>query len=215
VPVRGNGWRTYRNLLKFPRYVLVVAGYAAQTFALGGFALWAPTFLHRVHHMEFEAAGQFFGGTLVVTGLVATLTGGLAATAWQRRARAGYAWVLGLTALVAVPVAFAAFLLPDAAQARVALAAAMFLLFLPIGPINTLILETVPVGSRASAMAASIFSIHFFGDLWSPQLVGELSDRWGSLEPAVLILPVALAAAAGFWLILALKFQQLEPRGAA
>jgi MFS family permease len=215
VPVRGNGWRTYRNLLKFPRYVLVVAGYAAQTFALGGFALWAPTFLHRVHHMEFEAAGQFFGGTLVVTGLVATLTGGLAATAWQRRARAGYAWVLGLTALVAVPVAFAAFLLPDAAQARVALAAAMFLLFLPIGPINTLILETVPVGSRASAMAASIFSIHFFGDLWSPQLVGELSDRCGSLEPAVLILPVALAAAAGFWLILALKFQQLEPRGAA
>jgi MFS family permease len=208
--IAATGGKAYRSLLKFPRYLLVVAGYAAQTFALGGFALWAPTFLYRVHHMPFAVAGQFFGGTLVVMGLLATLTGGLAATAGQRRNRAGYAWMLGLTALAAVPVAFAAFLLPDATQARIALAAAMFLLFLPIGPINTLILETVPVACRASAMAASIFAIHFFGDLWSPQIVGILSDHWGGLQHAVLLLPGALAVAAGFWLTLAVGFRRFE-----
>lgn len=199
------GWRTFLELFRFQRYVLVVAGYAAQTFAMGGFALWAPTFLHRVHHMDYKAAGQFFGASLVVSGLVATLVGGLAGTAWRRRSPAGYAWVLALSAAVAVPVAFAAFLLPDPTWARVALVAAMFLLFLPTGPVNTLILETVPVASRASAMALSIFSIHLFGDLWSPQIVGRLSDYFGSLSLAVLLLPFALIVSAAIWLVLAMK----------
>lgn len=206
--VSAGGWRAYFELLKFPRYVLVVAGYVAQTFAIGGFALWAPTFLYRVHHMGLEAAGRFFGLSLVLTGLAATLLGGLAATAWQRRSPAGYAWVLGLSAVLAVPAGFAAFLLPDAATARMALVVAMFLLFIPTGPINTLILETVPVADRARAMAASIFAIHFFGDLWSPRIVGAISDRVGSLRPAVMILPVALFGSAFFWLWLAIKMRR-------
>lgn len=201
VPV---GWRSYITLLRLRDYRLVVAGYAAQTFALGGFALWAPTFLYRVHHMEYAAAGQFFGASLVVTGLLATLIGGLAGSAWRKRSPAGYAWVLAISAVAAVPTAFAAFLLQDVVLARVALVASMFFLFLPIGPVNTLILETVPVAQRATAMAGSIFAIHFFGDLWSPKIVGLLSDHFGSLQQAVLLLPVALIGAAFFWLWLAL-----------
>jgi MFS family permease len=215
-----HGWRAYFALLKFPRYLLVIAGYVAQTFAMGGFALWAPTFLYRVHHMEYEAAGHFFGAALVVTGLTATLAGGFAATAWQRRTGRGYAWVLALSALAAAPMAFAAFTLPDLTQAKAALAAAMFLLFLTTGPVNTLILETVPVGMRASAMAGSIFAIHMFGDLWSPRLVGLLSDRWGDLQRACLwVLPVALIVCAFFWCCLVVWTRRaaaggVEPRRA-
>jgi len=51
----------------------------------------------------------------------------------------------------------------------------------------------------------SIFCIHLFGDLWSSEIVGRLSDHWGSLQKAVLILPVALCVAAVLWLALALK----------
>ncbi|HWA86443.1 MAG TPA: MFS transporter [Opitutus sp.] len=199
------GWRGYWALLKIPDYRLVVAGYVAQTFAMGGFALWAPTFLYRVHGMSLEAAGRFFGLALVASGLVATISGGLLATAWQRRSPAGYAWVLGLSAALAVPAGFAAFLLPDAGAARVALIVAMFFIFVPTGPINTLILETVPVAERARAMAASIFAIHAFGDLWSPRIVGYISDRLGDLKPAVQILPFALIVSAGLWLWLAVR----------
>jgi MFS family permease len=205
------GWSGYLALIKIPAYVLVVLGYIAQTFALGGFSYWAPTFLQRVHGMPLEAADHFFGLSLVVTGLTATLLGGFVATAWQRRHPAGYAWMLGLSAALAVPVGFAAFLLSDPAQAKVALVAAMFLLFLSTGPTNTLILETVPVAQRASAMAASIFAIHFFGDLWSPKIIGMLSDRWGSLRQAVLLLPAALVISAGFWIWLAVR----TPKAAA
>jgi MFS family permease len=88
------------------------------------------------------------------------------------------------------------------------LAGAMFFLFLGTGPVNTLILETVPANLRASAMAVSIFLIHLFGDMPSPLLVGWLSDEWGSLRSAVLILPVALMGAASLWLVLAVKMRR-------
>ena len=96
----------------------------------------------------------------------------------------------------------------------------MLLLFLPTGPINTLIVESVPVTLRASAMAASIFAIHLCGDLWSPVAVGALSRWWdqpahpaAGLQHAVLILPVLLAVGAAFWGWLAVC-KAREPRGA-
>ena len=65
-PNRGlaQAFHAYAGLFGIRSYVLVVAGYVAQTFALGGFAFWAPTFLYRVHGMSVQSAGLFFGGTL-------------------------------------------------------------------------------------------------------------------------------------------------------
>ena len=194
------------NLVHIPEYVLVVLGYTAYTFALGAFGHWGPTFLHRAHGVAVDKAGEFFGAVLVVAGLVGTLIGGFAATAWQKRNRAGYAWTLGLSALAAVPLALGAFLVGSTIWSMVFLAGAMFFLFLSTGPVNTLILETAPVNLRASAMAVSIFTIHLFGDMWSPEIVGRLADAFGgNLQKAVLILPVALLVASALWLVLAVK----------
>jgi sugar phosphate permease len=179
---------------------------------MGGFALWAPTFLHRVHHMKNEDAGDFFGKALVISGLVATLAGGFAATAWQKRTGRGYAGMLALSSLLTAPMAYVAFSASDPLTSKVALAASMFLIFLSTGPVNTLILETVPVAMRATAMAGSIFAIHMFGDLWSPRLVGLLSDRWNDLQRAtVTVLPVALVVSAVFWLWLVFATKRTAP----
>ena len=200
------------NLIRIPEYVLVVLGYTAYTFALGAFGHWGPTFLHRAHGVAVENAAEFFGAVLVVAGLVGTLIGGFAATAWQKRNPAGYAWTLGLSVLVAVPLAYGAFLAASTFWSMTFLAAAMFFLFLSTGPVNTLILETAPLNLRASAMAVSIFTIHLFGDMWSPEIVGRLADSLGgNLSKAVLILPVALIVAAVLWLALALKTKRGGP----
>jgi MFS family permease len=207
------GWRAYGQLFKLPAYLLVVAGYAAQTFAVGGFASWAPVFLHRVHHMDNAAANQFFGAALAATGLTATIAGGLLATRWQQRTGFGYVWMLALSALASVPVAFIAFMTPDPVLSKVSLAAAMFFIFLSTGPVNTLILETVPVTMRASAMAGSIFAIHMLGDVWSPRIVGHFSDLWDNLQRAVLlVLPIALLGCAFFWVWLALYARRARMR---
>jgi MFS family permease len=193
------------SLLRIPEYLLVVLGYTAYTFALGAFGVWGPTFLHRAHGVAVESAGQFFGAVLVVAGLVGTLVGGFAATSWQKRNPAGYAWTLGLSVLAAIPLAFGAFLVTSTFWSMTCLAGAMFFLFLSTGPVNTLILESAPVNLRASAMALSIFAIHLFGDMWSPEIVGRLADSLGSLQKAVLILPFALIVSSALWLGLAVK----------
>ena len=194
------------NLFRIADFNLVLVGYTAYTFALAAFGFWAAKFLNQVHGVKYENADHFFGLTLVVTGLFATMAGGFAATAWQRRYRAGYSTLLAGSVLLAIPAATLAFLTKSTLQSEVSLAAAMFLLFLPTGPINTLIVESVPAVLRASAMALSIFVIHLFGDLWSPLIVGKLSDAWSvaahpemGLQHAVLILPAVLVIAAAFW----------------
>ena len=76
----------------------------------------------------------------------------------------------------------------------------------PTGPINTLLIESVPVSLRARAMATSIFVIHLFGDFWSPVIVGNLAD-WGTradnpgagLQNALLILPAVFSLSVLSW----------------
>jgi acyl-[acyl-carrier-protein]-phospholipid O-acyltransferase/long-chain-fatty-acid--[acyl-carrier-protein] ligase len=197
--------RDYLQLLANADYQLVVWGYVAYTFALGAFAFWGPSFLEKVHHLSNRHAADFFGAVLVVAGLVGTLLGGFVATAWHKRNPAGYAWMLSLSVLLAVPTSLAAFCCANTTATMTLLAISMFFLFLSTGPVNTLILETVPINLRASAMALSIFMIHLFGDMWSPEIVGRLADAWHDLNKAVMLLPVALLAGGLLWLALALR----------
>ena len=198
--------RDVGSLFAIPNYLLIVLGYTAYTFALGAFAVWAPKFLHRTHEMDLSRANFLFGVILAVTGLVSTMVGGLLATAWQRRNPAGYALLSTISVILAIPVAYAAFLVGSAGSAITCLAAAMFFLFLSTGPINTLTVESVPVALRGSAMAVSIFTIHLFGDLLSPTVVGYLADQGArpgrpdaGLPHALLLLPTVLILGAALW----------------
>jgi 1-acyl-sn-glycerol-3-phosphate acyltransferase len=195
----------YGKLIKNWNYQLVIWGYVAYTFALGAFAFWGPTFLEKVHGFSTSNANRFFSLVLVIAGLVGTLLGGFAASAWQKKNPAGYAWMLSLSVFLAVPSSFGAFLVPDPKVSMILLGTSMFLLFLSTGPVNTLIIESVPVNLRASAMAMSIFMIHLFGDMWSPEIVGRLADAWSDLNSAVMILPGVLLLCSLVWFALAVK----------
>jgi MFS family permease len=192
-------WRSWRQLFSIGLYRNAVIGYTAQTFALGGFAAWAPTYLYRHLHMDLKTADFWFGLVLVVTGLVATFVGGHLGDRWpgENRARANLR-VCAVTTLISVPFAAACFLAGSPLGFFAGLAVAEFAIFMATSPINVVILQGVPMELRASAMALSIFAIHLLGDLISPPLIGAISDTW-SLEAAVFVLPVALAIAAWAW----------------
>jgi len=216
--------RDVQNIFRLADFQLLVWGYVAYTFAMGAFAYWGPTYLHRVHNLTKSSASLFLGAVVVVAGLIGTFAGGFAATAWRRRNRAAYGLVLGCSTLAAVPTGVLTFVTGNTTVCMACLAATVFLLFLSTGPVNTLIVETVPVNLRASAMAISIFMIHLFGDLWSSQIMGAISDRWQrlqtsglvsdrwhSLQAAGLILPGALVVGAALWLALAWKTLRAVP----
>jgi MFS transporter, Spinster family, sphingosine-1-phosphate transporter len=71
------------TLLKIRPYVRAVAGYAALTFAVGGFGAWGPAFLQMRYHVDLAIP---FGAVTVVAGLMATLLGGAAGDRAQLRA---------------------------------------------------------------------------------------------------------------------------------
>ena len=185
------------------RYNLLVWGYAAQTFSIGAFGVWGPTFLHRIHGLPLGESSTIFGAMLAATGLVATLLGGFLANALRKRTPAGYVWVMALSLIAATPVCFFALMVGNATLSLVGLGTSMFFLFLPTGPIASEMFEIVPVHLRASAMAVCTFVIHLFGDFGSPTIVGNLSTHFkDDLQKGVLILPVVLLAGAALWCVL-------------
>ena len=191
-------WLVYLLLLRQRPYMLTVLGYAAYTFALGGLAFWAPTFLERVRGIPALQASAGFGEIVVITGFVGTFAGGWLGDYLLKYSRQAYLWMSGGMTLLAVPVVYVALAAGAPSVFYPALIAAELLLFMSTGPINTAIVNLVNPLERASAVALSVLAIHLLGDVFSPSLIGVLSDH-SSLGNAVMVVPVAVAVAAVLW----------------
>ena len=193
-----NALAAYRNLFRNRSYVLTVLGYAAYTFALGGMAFWMPAFLERVRGLPPAQATVQFGAIVVITGFVGTFAGGWLGDLLLRRSRQAYLWLSGVSALLAAPLSWLVFTDPRPSVYLPAMVAAELLIFASTGPINSVILNVVKPGERATAVSLSILAIHLLGDVPSPPLIGRLSDI-SSLDRAVLIVPIAVLAAGAIW----------------
>ncbi len=193
------GFAAYLDVARIREYRHTVLGYAAYTFALGGIVAWMPTFLVRVRHLSGQSASVTLGGVLVVTGFAGTFAGGWLADTLHKRMPNANLVVSGVSTLLAAPLAYVALTSADHSVYWPALAAAEVLIFMSTGPINSAIVDAVPAAMRASAMAASIFTIHILGDVPSPYLIGAMAEHTG-LGHAVLLVPVAVLVAGVWWI---------------
>jgi MFS transporter, Spinster family, sphingosine-1-phosphate transporter len=189
----------YGSLLRRGPFRLLVLGYAAYTFALGGLGFWMPTFLQRVRGLPADQATTGFGAIVVVTGFCGTLAGGWLGDYFLKRSAQGYLWFSGCITLAAAPFALLALAAPQPAVFYPAVVLAELLLFMSTGPINAAIVNSVAPLERASAVALSMFVIHLLGDVPSPPLIGYLSHL-DSLARAVLLVPAAVAVSGIVWL---------------
>jgi MFS family permease len=204
----------YLSLMRRTPYMLLVLGYAAYTFALGGLAFWMPTFLMRVRGVPTIQATTGFGAIVVVTGFVGTFVGGWAGDYCLRYSRQAYLWFSAAVTLLAVPFAVLALTAADPGVYYPGIVLAQLLLFMSTGPINAAIVNLVSPLERASAMALSMFAIHLLGDVPSPVLIGRLSDV-SSLGHAVLMVPVAIGVGGLIWLAAARAEARASPAVAA
>ena len=200
---------SYRFLLRDAQYRLTVLGYAAYTFAVGGIAAWMPVFVQRAHGLSSRVANSQLAIMLVVTGIVGSLGGGWIGDRLLRRNREAYLWLSAVTTLLAAPLAWIAFTTANISVYLVTLFAAELLIFTCTAPINSKLIDMVPPGMRAAAMALCIFTIHLLGDLFSPTLIGRISDR-SSIQQGVLIIPVAVAVAGAIWMLAAWRGGRLS-----
>ena len=167
---------TFRGILTNPAFLTATFGLAMLTFAMGGISFWMPEFLRRSAGLSMANSSLAVGGITVIDGIAGTLIGGAIAQRWLRtNHRALYlfsAWSVALT----LPFGILLFFGPHA-WALPSLFCAEFFLFLNTGPLNTAICNSVNGAVRATAISINLFCIHAFGDTFSPQVIGAISDR--------------------------------------
>jgi MFS family permease len=185
-------WRNFE-------YRWTVIGYTAQTFAIGGLSFWMPDYLISARGMQEGPANLMFGTSVIIGGLGGTILGGYLGEKLRGKVKHPYLLLSGVTTLFCGPIAVAAFSSTDPTMLRVLLIVAMTLLFVSIGPVNTVLVNCVDPGIRATAQAACIFTIHILGDAVSPTLIGVVADAT-NLGEAVLLVPLALCVGGVAWL---------------
>ena len=201
-PQRTQGFRSYAAVFTNASYLRTVAGYAAYTFALGGIAVWMPTFLIRIRGVPRRHGKHAARRRARRDRIRRHIWRRLAGDALRRKIYEPELWVSGIATLLGAPLAYVALTAADPHIYWAALVAAEILLFISTGPINAAIVSEVPPAARAAAAGGSILAIHVLGDVPSPWIIGAMSDR-SSLATAVLIIPVAIVIAGAIWVIAA------------
>ena len=167
---------TFLGLFTNGAFLTGTFGLATLTFAMGGISAWVPEFLRRSGGLSTGNASLVVSAITVVDGIAGTLAGGWVAQRWLKtNHRALYLlsfWSVALT----LPFGALVFFGPPS-WAIPSLFLAEFFLFANTGPLNTAIVNSVSAPVRAAAISLNLFCIHFFGDTWSPQIIGAISDR--------------------------------------
>lgn len=205
---RTHFWGLFRNA----SFLTATLGLAMLTFAMGGISAWVPTFLHRSAGLSVAHSSLVVSGITVVDGVAGTAVGGWIAQRWLRtNHRALYLlsfWSVALT----LPFGALVFFGPRSWSIP-ALFVAEFFLFLNTGPLNAAIVNSVSAPVRATAISVNLFCIHCFGDTFSPQIIGAVSDRT-NLRLALGLTLVSLVISAAILLAGSRHAPLLEPEGA-
>jgi MFS family permease len=164
--------RIFRN----PAFLTSTFGLAMITFAMGGISAWMPTFLHRANGLSVANAGLVVGAITIVDGIGGTVVGGWIAHRWQRTNHRALYLISFWSAVLTLPFGILVFFGPRATTIP-ALVLAEFFIFLNTGPLNAAIVNSVHGAVRATAISINLFCIHAFGDTFSPQIIGAISDR--------------------------------------
>jgi hypothetical protein len=143
--------------------------------------------------------GLYFGGILVVAGLIATLLGGITGDYLRNRGVKGASFhVAGWSTALGFPC-FVAMLYVPFPFAWVMIFIAVFALFFNTGPANTILANVSRPEIRATAFAINILVIHALGDAISPTLIGVIADG-SSLHTAFLTTSFLILLAGGLWI---------------
>ncbi|HJT36149.1 MAG TPA: MFS transporter [Pirellulales bacterium] len=195
----------YGMLLRTPSYVFNTLGMTALTFAIGGVAYWMPDYVSVFRgEGELGRVNLIFGSITVVTGITATLLGGLAGDWLTKRFAGGYFLVSGAALLLAFPCFQLVLHTPfrPFPWAWIWIFMTEFFLFFNTGPTNTIIANVTHPSVRSTAYAVNIFMIHLLGDAISPALIGALADRFGGdMNIGFSAVSCAIVVGAVFWFL--------------
>jgi MFS family permease len=143
--------------------------------------------------------GLLLGMIVVVSGIFATLLGGIAGDYLRNHGyRGAYFKVSGWGMIVAFPF-FLAFLYTSMPLGWAFLFVAVFFLFFNTGPANTILANVTHSEIRATAFAINILIIHALGDAISPLIIGKVADL-SSLQTAFVGVSFLIPVSGVLWI---------------
>ena len=160
-------------------YIYAVLGMAAYTFAIGGMLVWVPIYLFTTRGFDQARAGTILGVVTLLAAVLGMSAGGWLADRLAKIKPEALFLVPAVAMFGSIPFVVAALLV----RAEPAIFAAIFLaeslMFVNTGPCNAIIANVVQPNLRAAAYSIALFAVHFLGDIWSPSLIGKVSDLFG------------------------------------
>jgi MFS-type transporter involved in bile tolerance (Atg22 family) len=190
---------TARALLS-PLFLIFLVGKMAFTTGLSGIATWSPSFFHRAYGLSNTDASSIFASGWVSVGLIGVLLGGWIGGVWRRRNPFAYPLVATMGCAITAPALFAAFLGQNQAASHVFILLEIFFTCFCLGPVNALLIETVPVAQRSAASAVTVICANGLSNVISADLIGAISDK-ANLRVGMLVAPVAFVLSGLFFLV--------------
>lgn len=177
-----------------------LAGMAMIGFAVGGVAIWLPTFLVRVRGMSLETAGEISGLSAIVAGLLGTFLGGVLTDRWMVRRKNARMFVLVVRSLLVIPFLFGMLFIPSSVLLIVVIVVGSCVSAVWFGPASAVVHDLVEPEIRSMAVAVYVLVLNVAAGA-SPILIGKLTDLSGDplfLQYALLITPAGDLLAAIF-----------------
>ena len=190
----GASWADYRDLLVNSSYNYAVLGMTAYTFAIGGLLVWVPKFLVSTRGLNQTQATTTLGIVTLFAAVLGMSVGAQVADHLAKRNPRALFLVPGAAMLGAVPFVLLGLFAKSPVLIFVGIFGAEVLMFVNTGPCNAVIANVVAPNMRAAAFAISTLMLHFLGDIWSPPLIGMVSDLFG--KPDTMATPWGRALAA-------------------
>jgi len=185
-------WQQVSIVMQSRTYLLVMMGYSASMFSLGGFAWWVPKYIFDNFDITKQEADLALGGVTAASGIIGTVAGGfvldyLTVTDAEANAEISRPGELGARGRAAVRVAYKCslislpFVLLACAEGVVwkfyaSLATGQLFVFMSTAPVNVAIMESMPTNLRGLAMAITTTVTHCLGDVISPVFIGKVTD---------------------------------------
>ncbi len=184
---------------------LMSLGGASSSMMGYGLFFWLPSLFVRSFGLSLLEASLYFGGILLIGGLIGIWVGGTLADRFGRADRGAYVKIPAIAFLVTVPFYVVAILSPSLATTFVAMLVPTALGLAWLGPVLSAIQHVVPAHMRATASAIFLFINNLIGIGAGTVALGFLSDtleaRFGDDS-----LKVAILAGTVFYIIAATLF---------
>lgn len=200
TPGSGGGFfKDALGLLRVPSLTLTYLAFAMNVSVTTAVMHWLPTYFERTG-MADPGKGGTIATPLFALVLIGAPLGGFLSDYWAKKRKNARMLLPAITSLAAAITLFIAFLQPGGRLQFSTLVLYGIFVTCFIAPAVSVTQDVVHSARRALSYALCVIVQHLLGDVWSPALVGGLSDSMG-LEKAMLVIPFYGLFAALFFLI--------------